>query len=99
MFQKEFGPEITDQLERWESYFERLATAENLPHFNEGHHKSSELNTVLVSVQNKPCKEPDLIDKAKFLKTLKASKAEHIYGLTSEHIKLAPPPTPLNLSA
>ena len=38
----EFGLEITDQLEGWASYFERLATAENPPHFNEAH-KSMEL--------------------------------------------------------
>ena len=61
----EFGPEITGQLERWTTYFERLATAENLPHFNEAHHKSMELKKLLVSVQYKPCKETEPIDETK----------------------------------
>ena len=57
--------------------------------FNEAHHKSMENKKLLVSVQNKPCKETEPIDETTIIKALKAGKGTDIYGLTSEHIKVA----------
>ena len=93
----EFPPECETQLEGWASYYEKLATAESLPHFDDEHHKAMQLKHHLVALQmSRKCQaeDPAPIDEStiqKHIKSLKNRKAADVFGLTSEHIKLAAP--------
>jgi hypothetical protein len=85
----DFGPECTSQLEGWASYFEKLATAENLPHFSEEHHNAMKLKLHLISLKAaSPVHEEQV---RKHICALKLGKAADVFGLTAEHIKYASP--------
>jgi hypothetical protein len=93
----EFGPNCTSQIEGWADYFERLATPESLPHFDEDHHRAMQLKLHMVALEtDKQCKSEPANpftekDVAKHIRTLKLGKAADVFGLTAEHIKYATP--------
>ena len=90
-----FGPDCGSQIEGWAEYFQKLANAEVLPHFDEEFHSSMKLKRHSLAIQcMKHCNDQshDPISEktiAKHVKALKTGKAADVYGLTTEHIKYA----------
>lgn len=93
----EFKEDCNSQLEGWAGYYEQLATAEDLPHFDVLYYKAMQMKLHLVALQtNSTCdmhEEPDITKDMieKHIRTLKTGKAADVFGLTAEHIKYASP--------
>ena len=90
----DFDPECDSQLEGWANYFETLASAEVLPHFDKEFHHTSKLKVHLHALESEALYEHDFKpvnedSMAEFICSLKNGKAADVYGLTAEHIKLA----------
>lgn len=90
----DFGEEAVSQHEGWAQYFEKLATAEDLPHFDNDHAERMKSKLHLISLQGDTRKDPEPVSEGqivKHIKALKNNKAADAYGLTAEHVKLASP--------
>ena len=48
----EFKKPCKSQLDGWADYFEALAKAENLPHFNDEYHESQQMTLLLRTIEN-----------------------------------------------
>ena len=93
----DFKVPCLSQLDGWADYFEELATAKSLPHFDEQHHRAMRMKFHSVALQaSSTCSQtvPEPINEdtiKKHVKSLKPGKAADVFGMTAEHIKHAAP--------
>ena len=89
----DFG-DCNNQHEGWAKYYEKLATSESLPHFDEEHATAMKHKLHLVSLQNRIENDPEPVSVdqiSEHLRALKNNKAADVFGLTAEHLKFAAP--------
>ena len=81
------------ETEKWADFYEKLATPQNLPEFNEAHKKSVALQRLLISSMQAVEKLPPVSSAqvTKLINMRKNNKAADCFGVTGEHLKLASP--------
>ena len=90
----EFGEHSSDNpANSWARYFEELATPKDDPSFDQEHNRYLQINFLLqsLSAQGETLPQVHHQDIIKLVSKLKSGKAPDIYGIASEHIKLAHP--------
>jgi hypothetical protein len=81
-----------EEMDGWSDYYADLATPKDEPHFNPDFLKSINFKTLLLeeasrTAQPLPTANPAMVKR--YIKSLKNNKAPDIYGITSEHLKMA----------
>ena len=90
----EFGEHTdTSEAESWANYYEKLATPQEDPTFDKDYSRYLQVNYLLQSLTMEKVPLPEVSQSLihKYVSSLKNQKAPDIYGIASEHLKLASP--------
>ena len=82
------------QLEGWRMYLQDLATPKEDTNFNEQYRRKAEFQHLLIQQIEAERESTPIIqqqDVMKYMAQLKPNKAADVYGITTEHLKLADP--------